>query len=401
MNAKALAAAAFLLIAPASAFANPSMATDFQAMMDWLAHEMAQGIAFNAGSTFDPPHEVVDHRLSPDISFGAGHMPLDKSKFPTPQTQALADYHPESIFPATVLFPNLAAHLRGGLPGRFDFAIRAADMTTPPGYKISPTTKGVGQSNSIGFSVRKHLLGGEDLPLVTLGAHFNHVYGRFLYSTHLNINNSGFQEDADVNGGIIWNVNSFGLNAVTSYSFGRWRPFGGFGYNYVTGSVRANLKVNPTQTGAFGITPFSGEASEHPEQNQGRVIFGFQHAGSWLHLFTNGEVKAIGIGAGKTWILQSGISLPFHIGVGSGGRLAERQREQERAEQEERRLARSARQAQRKQRELTQDEAEALARIRVKRRSEIKPHREIFSGTRSQPESDERTEGTPTMIFIQ
>lgn len=400
MTARALVAAALLLLSPCFASAaNPSMADDFTGMMSWLSHEMAQGIAFNAGSTFDPPHEVYDHRLSPDISLGLGHMPLDKTRFPAPKTQALADYHPENIFPSAVMFPNLAVHLRRGLPGRWDFAIRAADMTTPPGYKISSTTKGVGQSNSIGFSLRKHLFGGDEIPLLTLGAHFNHVYGRFLYNTKLQVNNSGFTEDGNVDGAIVWNVNSFGLNAVTSYSFGRWRPFAGFGYNYVTGSVRAELKVGPSDPNTFGITPFEGSASQHPEQNQGRVILGFQREGSWLHLFTNAEIKTIGIGAGKSYIMQSGISLPFHIGTGSGGRLAERQRQQERYDKEQRRLAKAAHKAQ-DTRELTDDEADALARLRVRRRSsETKTRREIFSAPGSAP--DERTEGAPTMIFIQ
>ena len=391
MKARALVAAGFLLLGPARAFAaNPSMAGDFQSMMDWLSHEMAQGIAFNAGETFDPPHEITDHRLAPDISFGAGHNVLDKTKFPAPKTQALADYHPENIFPASVLFPNLAVHLRAGLPGRMDFAIRAADMTTPPGYKISANTKGVGQSNSIGFSLRKHMLGGDDLPLVSVGANFNHVYGRFLYSTTLHINNSGFQEDADANGGIVWNVNSFGLNAVTSQSFGKWTPFLGVGYNYVTGSVRSYLKVNPTDQGAFGITPFSGEASEHPEQNQGRVIAGFQREGAWLHLFTSGEIKAIGIGAGKMWIVQSGVTLPFHIGTGGGSRPSSFAA---------RRKSSAVRDEDGSRRQLTDDEAEALARVRAKRRSQMTTHKEVFGGP--SVSGDESTQGTPTMIFIQ
>jgi hypothetical protein len=377
--------AALLLLGPASARANPSMSADFQAMMGWLAHEMAQGIAFNAGSTFDPPQEIVDRRLQPDVSLGVGHMVFDKTKFPTAQTPALAEYKPENIFPTSALFPNLAMHLRAGLPGRSDFAIRLADMTTPPGYKISENTTGTGQSNSVGLTLRKHLLGEDSAPLVTLGAHYNHVYGRFLYKTKFNVNTQGFNADSDVNGGIVWNVNSYGLNAVVSQSYGRWTPFLGVGYNYVTGSVRTYLEAVPE---TFLITPIQGEASEHPEQNQGRVILGTQMQRSWVNLFANGEIKAIGIGAGKTWIAQVGLALPFHIG--KAGRSAQLAKEKA---QRPRRAAADA-----------DDEAPGVARLRRAPSSEPRPQapprREMFGGT-APVDSSERVEGTPTMIFIQ
>jgi hypothetical protein len=361
------------------------MSADLQNMMQWLAHEMVQGIAFDAGSTFDPPHEITDHRLAPDISLGGGHVPLNKSTFPTAQTPALAAYHPENIFPSSVLFPNLAVHLRAGLPGRMDFAIRGADMTTPPGYKISPNTGGVVQSNSIGFSLRKHVLGYDDMPLVSFGANYNHVYGRFLYNTTLNINTNGFSTDAPVNGAIVWNVNSFGLNAVASQTFGKWTPFLGVGYNYVTGSIRTSLQAVPDTA---LIDPIKGEASDHPEQNNARVVFGWQHHGNWVHAFTNGEVKAIGIGAGKTWVMQTGLSLPFHIGTGGGNSKADSFASRKT----------SAVRDNGGRRELTDNESEALARVRAKRRSEMTPHKEMFGGSSEQSES---SQGTPTMIFIQ
>src|SRR5882762_2430499 len=97
------------------AFANPSMSGDFQNMMEWLSHEMAQGLGFAAGDTFDPPHEVLDKRIQPDLSLGVGHLPLDRSKFPVIQTPALSQLGAANIFPQAVNFPNLAVHLRGGL----------------------------------------------------------------------------------------------------------------------------------------------------------------------------------------------------------------------------------------------------------------------------------------------
>ena len=47
-------------------------------MTQWLSHELAQGLAFNAGSNFDPPREVKGYSIQPDLSLGVGRMPLDK-----------------------------------------------------------------------------------------------------------------------------------------------------------------------------------------------------------------------------------------------------------------------------------------------------------------------------------
>lgn len=284
-------------------------------MMQWLSHEMVQGLGFNAGSTFDPPREVTDRRFQPDLSLGIGHMPLDKSRFPEPQTPALKELNAARIFPSAVLFPNLTMHWRLGLPGRSDLAIRFADMTTPPGYKISPGTAGKGQSNSIGFGLRRHFFGG-DAPLLSLGANYNYVFGRFQFKTKFNVNTvQGFSADNNVDGTIQWSVNSMGLNAVLSQTFGRWTPFMGVGYNYVTGSVRSRLEaVSESPL----ISPIVGEGSERPEASQARVILGTQMNRSWVHLFANGEVKAIGIGSGKSWIVHAGLTLPFHLGSSKG-----------------------------------------------------------------------------------
>lgn len=281
-------------------------------MMDWLSGQIAQGLAFNAGSTFDPPHEIHDRRLAPDVSIGVGRMVLNKNSFPAIQTPALQDYHPAGIFPSAVLFPNVAMHLRAGLPGRCDFALRLADMTTPPGYKLSSNATASGQSNSIGLSLRKHFLGGEDEPLLTFGLHYNHVYGRFEYRTGFDIQEQGYSATSVVNGGVFWNVNSYGINAVLSQNYGSWTPFVGTGANYVTGSVRAHLEAD---TDTFTIAPAIGESSVRPERFSGRAILGFQWNRSWARLFVNGEIKALSVAAGKTWIAQAGISLPFHIGL--------------------------------------------------------------------------------------
>ena len=106
------------------------------------------------------------------------------------------------------------------------------------------------------------------------------------------------------------------MNAVVSQNFGRMTPFVGFGYNYVTGSVEASLDAI-SQSGIF--SPIIGDASQRPEQSQGRVIFGFQSNRSRVSLFANGEIKAIGINSGKAWIMHSGLMLPFAFGAGGVG----------------------------------------------------------------------------------
>ncbi|HAM34678.1 MAG TPA: hypothetical protein DEB40_02770 [Elusimicrobia bacterium] len=306
------ACAAGLCFWATTAAANPSMSSDFGRMTGWLSHELAQGLAFNAGSTFDPPHEVVSRRLQPDISAGVGKMPLNKKKFPEPETPALRDMDASAMFPSAVLFPNLAMHLRAGLPGRMDFSIRIANMTTPSGYHISPTATGQGQSNSIGVGLRRHFFGGPDRPMLGLGANFNHVYGKFFMHSKFNVDNiQGFSTDSDVNGELAWNVSSFGLSAVLSHGYRGWTPFFGYGYNYATGSVRARLEARPNTP---LIARIAGESSEHPEQNQGRLIVGLEMDRPWMHFFANGEVKAMGTHAMESWIVHLGAALPFEIG---------------------------------------------------------------------------------------
>lgn len=304
------------MLAAVPARANPSMSADFERMMGWLSNEVVQGLSFNAGSMFDPPNEVRRWALQPDISLGIGTVPLNKAKFPHIETPALAEKNPANLLPNTVRFPNLALHLRMGLPGRFDITLRGANMTVPKGYKLSPGTEGTGQSNSIGFSLRRHFLGGRDWPLVTVAGNYNHVKGHFNF-----VNNwqrleltPGFQVDSKNTGRLEWNVNSFGVNTVVSQSHGMWTPFAGMGWNYLSGSMKARLQAD------FAtplIAPAIGEASDRPEQHQARLIAGTQLDLNRVSFFLNGEMKAIGIQAGKAYVLQLGMVCPFRLGSNS------------------------------------------------------------------------------------
>ncbi|MBI3288985.1 MAG: hypothetical protein HYZ74_05655 [Elusimicrobia bacterium] len=306
--------AALVLGATTSAWANPSLSDDFEGITHWLSHEMAQGLAFNAGSNFDPPREIKGFLLQPDLSLGIGRIPFNKASFPTLTVPALNDQGGAKIFPNQVLFPNLALHLRMGLPWRGDAYFRFADATTPPGYKISPTMTAQVQTNSYGAGLRQHCLGEGNLPVVTIGAHYNHVRGRTRLKGRFNVNiDNNFTADSELDGAIDWSLNSFGLTAVTHKSFDAWTPFIGIGYNYATGSVRSRLEL---KSKTFLISDVIAEGSEHPEQSQGRWILGTQYARPTWSAFINGEIKALGQLQYRTWIVQLGVALPFEIGRG-------------------------------------------------------------------------------------
>jgi len=307
-----LAAALVLLLSAAPARANPSLSDDFQGMSQWLSHEMAQGLAFNAGETFDPPREVKGYALQPDISLGVGKIPFNKRDFPVLQTQALQDEGGSALFPSGTLFPNLALHLRMGLPGRMDAYVRFADATTPPGYKISPTMTAQVQTNSIGFGLRKHFFGEDEWPTLSLGAHFNHVRGYTNLKGKFTIDSNGLTQSDGFTGNIKWNLNSYGLTAILSKSFDAWTPFGGFGYNYATGSVNTSLDLAASAVN----TRVFGEASDHPEKSQGREIAGFSYDRAAWSFFLSGELKALGQLQYRSYIIDAGIALPFDIGRG-------------------------------------------------------------------------------------
>lgn len=279
-------------------------------MTQWLSHELAQGLAFNAGSTFDPPREIKGYALQPDISLGIGRMPLNKNNFPVLTTPALNDRGGATIFPNAVSFPNLALHLRMGLPWRGDAYLRFADATTPPGYKISPTMTAQVQTNSYGAGIRQHFFGG-DYPTLTAGAHYNHVRGRTHLAGKFNVDiDSNFKADSDLSGDINWNLNSYGLTLVAHQTYGRWTPFFGFGYNYATGSVRSRLEL---KSKTFLIADILGEGSERPEQSTGRWITGVEYARPTWSLFANGELKTLGRLKGRYYIVQVGAALPWEF----------------------------------------------------------------------------------------
>ena len=305
-----LAAALVLALAGVPARANPSLTTDINGMSQWLSDQFAQGLAFNAGENFDPPKEIKGYYLQPDVSFGVGLIPFDKRQFPAMQTPELQNGVGANLFPTSTLFPNLALHLRMGLPWRGDLYVRFADATIPAGYKISPTMTAQVQTNSIGWGIRQHVFGG-DYPVLTLGAHYNHVQGYTKLRGTFGVSAGGFTANDQFNGNIDWSINSFGLDAIVSQSFGRWTPFGGLGYNYATGSTHVDLNLI---SGTFLIPDIKGQGSDRPEQSQGREILGVSYDWDNWSAFASGEVKALGQLQYRSWIVQAGAALPFDIG---------------------------------------------------------------------------------------
>lgn len=314
----ALLAALLALLGASSARAQtaPRMADDFARIMDWLTRGTADGLGFNAGSSFDPPNEMRPWRIQPDVSLGVGILPYDKKAFPRMQVQALADTQPEKSLPDKMMFPNLTLHMRMGLPGRWDVGTRFANMTTPDNYKLSETTTGNGQSNTLGVAVRRHFAGG-DRPLVSVSGVYNHTFGYFNFKNeykNVELVPGTLWADSTNTGALEWDVRSFGVNVIASQNYGKWIPFGGFGYNRMIGSVSGRLEAR-WKTPL--IAPSVGQASNSPADDNGRVILGFQRDGSFFKLFMNGEIKAMGPMAGKSFIISTGLAAPFKIGATS------------------------------------------------------------------------------------
>ena len=315
-----LAAAVWVLLGllPARASAV-SLAEDFTGIMGWLTQQTAQGLAFNAGSTFDPPNEMKPWRMQPDLSLGVGYLPFDKSRFPPMHVATLAANDPAGMLPSEMKFPNLTMHMRLGLPGRMDLGFRAVDMTTPKNYRLSPTTTGDGQSNTLGAALRKHFYGGEEDPLLSVTFAYNHVFGYFNFTNefkNVEFVPGSLYADSVNKGRLEWDVRSFGLNAVLSKMYGKWTPFLGVGYNRIIGSVAGRLE-SLWNTSLVSPNPIVGDASGIPEPSHARLILGAQRDGTWWSFFTSGEMKAKGAMAGQTFIVSVGLAAPFRIGATS------------------------------------------------------------------------------------
>ncbi len=302
---------------PASvrAQSNPSLNQDFAGISQWLSDDLAQGLAFNAGENFDPPALVKGYYLQPDVSLGAGVVPLSQKAFPSTPALTQNGINSSGLFPSAVDFPNFTLHLRMGLPGNNDVYLRFADATTPPKYKISPSIDAQVQTNSFGFGGRHHFLGSDGWPNLVVGLHYNHIQGRVGLSGPYNLNIvNGYSDTAQLNGQIKWSIDSVGTDAILYQNFGRWTPFGGLGYNHASGSVTTSLGLNFSD--ASVNQPISADGSDKPEQNQGRVILGTQYQFATWSLFGSGEIKTIGTDPFKNYIAQVGAALPFELGCG-------------------------------------------------------------------------------------
>ncbi|HEX4046577.1 MAG TPA: hypothetical protein VH309_02010 [Elusimicrobiota bacterium] len=307
-----LAAALVLVLAgiPARAQSNPSLAPDITGMSQWLSDQFAQGLAFNAGESLDPPAEMEAYQFQVEPSFGVGLIPFDKRQFPQMQVPELQNGIGAALFPSSTLFPNFSLDLRMGLPERGDAYLRFADATIPAGYKISPTMTAQVQTNSIGAGVRRHFFGGDE-PMLTVGALYNHIQGYTKLKGTFGVSADGFTADDGFNGNIDWSINSFGLTAIVSQTFGDWTPFAGLGYNYTTGSTHVDLNLISNTFLAQSVT---GQGSDRPEVSEGREIIGASYDRPNWSAFANAELKALGELEYRSWIIQAGVALPFRFG---------------------------------------------------------------------------------------
>ena len=305
-----LLAALVLALAGAPARANPYLGDDITSMASWLSGQFAQGLAFNAGETLDPPKAIDGYCFQVEPSFGVGKIQFDKRHFPDMTVPELQNGVGANLYPNATLFPNFSLALRMGLPWGGDAYVRGADATIPPGYKISPTMTASVQTNSIGAGIRQHFFGG-DLPVLTVGGHYNHVQGYTKLNGTFGVTAQGFTANDVFNGKIAWSINSFALTAILSQSFGRWTPFIGLGYNYTTGSVAVNLNLISS---TFLVPNIAGQGSDRPEVSQGREILGVAYDRKNWSAFANGELKALGALQYRSWIIQVGAAVPFNFG---------------------------------------------------------------------------------------
>lgn len=311
------AAVVLCLLAASGRAANPVMSDDFDKIIGWLTFQTAQGLGFNAGSTFDPPNEMRPWRMQPDVSLGIGMMPFDKGTFPEMEVEALAEKDMAGMLPDKVMFPNLTFHVRMGLPKRMDMGVRVVNMTTPKNYRLSESTVGNGQSNTIGFSLRRHFFGRGDQPLVSVTGAYNHVKGYFNFKNQfedVELVDGILWASSENTGNLDWDVKSYGVNMIVSQAFGKWTPFAGMGLSYITGNVKGRLEAN-WETPL--IQPSVGEAESKPEAQQSRAILGVQRDGSFFKWFVNAEMKTTGFQSNKAFIISTGLAAPFRIGANS------------------------------------------------------------------------------------
>jgi hypothetical protein len=314
MNRKS-AFSLFFLLLPAAASAQTSLSADYAKMMSWLSQQMVEPMAFAAGATFDPPQEVKPGRMLNDASFGVGILPLNTSVFPTLQNQTLNDQHVGGVFPQKIPFPELIGHLRMGLPGRSDIALRASDSTIPL-TSVTPQTKASAQANMVGVEVRKFFFGGYDVPKLAVSAYANKLWGHFTFQNTLSNVQLGsgagaITANAFNTGEMDWRLNSVGVNAVVSRQYGYWTPYCGLGYNVASGTLDASLN---TTFDTFLATPSQSEQSSRPAANNVRLLLGTQlERKQGRDLFVTGEYQLTGSDT-HAFILHLGILFPTHIG---------------------------------------------------------------------------------------
>lgn len=292
----------------ACAAANPALREDFDSMMEWLSNETAEGLSFHSSVAFDPPVELARGAVSVDGNLGVGTLTTEKNTFPRLRVKTLQDLDPEENFSDVTPFPDMTAHLRLGLPARWETGLRLSNMTVPR-HPISSSTEGSGQSNIYGLQVRRHYFGGRS-PLLTLSGTVDYLHGGFKFYNgfkDVEVTDTLFLDSAN-EGRLSWDIKSAGVAAMASKQYGRWTPYWGAGYHYSRGYVRGRLtsKFNTSL-----IPPVIGAGTERLRSKQVRVMVGtMREAGGWSWY---GAVESLAFNSkgGRTFAAHLGFSLPL------------------------------------------------------------------------------------------
>ncbi len=313
LAAPALAAVLALCPSPSRA-ANPSLADDLGTMMDWLSRQTVQGISFNAGTTFDPPLELSAGTMQLELTLGVGAVPLDITAFPKMHNTMLNDMQVGAYFPASVPFPDITAHYRIGLGGRFDAALRLTNVTVP-NYKMTEEMTVKGQTNNFGFQLRRFFGDGDYCPLFSVGVHANYLRGKFTFTNkyrNVVLANVLDPVNIDNSGALKWHLQSHGVKAVMSHRYGKWLPFLGGGYSLGTGLLEASLR---SEFDAYTEEPIVGQRDSKPKQATARMLWGVQYCrDSGWDLFLTGELLIAGVGERRTYNIHAGLVMPFRFG---------------------------------------------------------------------------------------
>ena len=285
---------------------------DVTSIARWLSEQTANGIAFHTVSKSDQPTELTKGEMELDLNAGLGFLPLNHKQFPEMQVDLLKERDVASLFSSEFNFPDATIHFRTGLYGRTSLGFKISD-TTIPKRKVTESTSGKGQSNVLGLELKRYFLG-RGRPLISLSATADYVRGYFDFLNEFHNVTMGIATlNSNNTGELKWNIQSYGLETTVSGYLGPWMPFLGLGYNYNAGDVKTRIFAD-----FKGDTPdLDGRWSAPPTRHTMRISTGTRYGLRFMNLTLNGQMLAVGKGAGRTFAMNFGVSVPFNLKPGS------------------------------------------------------------------------------------